>query len=58
MITDINTATNEELENELEILSESFESVKADLYGKYVAMEKIAEEYEKIQSILNKRKGK
>ena len=55
---DIKTATNAELENELEVLEESFESVKAEIYSKYIALTKISEEYNKIEEILNQRKGK
>ena len=57
MIIDINTATNEELENELDIINESFEAVKAECYSKYIALTKISEEYEKIKKVLDKRKG-
>lgn len=58
MVMDIKTATNAELENELEVLEESFESVKAEIYSKYIALTKISEEYNKIEEILNQRKGK
>lgn len=57
MITDLNTATNEELENELNIISESFEAVKSECYSKYIALTKLSEEYEKIKTILDKRRG-
>lgn len=57
MIMDIKTATNAELENELKILDESFESVKNEMYSKYIALTKISEEYNKIEEILKQRKG-
>ena len=58
MIKDINMATNAELEKEKESLYEDFEKVKAELYNKYVTLQSLSEQYEKIIEEINKRKGK
>lgn len=54
---DINTSTTSELEIELGKLYEQFEIVKEECFSKYLEMNKIQEEYAKIDAEIKKRKG-
>lgn len=54
---DINTSTTSELEIELGKLYEQFEIVKEECFNKYLEMNKIQEEYAKIDAEIKKRKG-
>lgn len=58
MAIDLNTATNAELEEEINKLSEKFDATKAEIYNKYVLLQHISEQYEEIKKIIDKRNGK
>ena len=46
---DFNTATNTELEEEINKLTEKFEATKAEIYNKYVLLQHISDQYEEIK---------
>lgn len=55
---DFNTATNTELEEEVNKLTEKFEATKAEIYNKYVLLQHISNQYEEIKKVIDKRNGK
>ncbi len=55
---DFNTATNTELEEEINKLTEKFETTKAEIYNKYVLLQHISDQYEEIKKVIDKRNGK
>lgn len=55
---DFNTATNTELEEEINKLTEKFEATKAEIYNKYVLLQHISNQYEEIKKVIDKRNGK
>lgn len=58
MIKDLETATNTELEEEINKLTEKFEATKAEIYNKYVLLQHISDQYEEIKKVIDKRNGK
>lgn len=58
MAIDLNTATNTELEQEMNLLTEKFDNIKAEIYNKYILLQHVSEQYEEIKKVIDKRNGK
>lgn len=58
MELNITTATNEELQNAQKLLENEFNSLQSQMKDMMSQMENLSQNYNKIQSVLDKRGGK